>query len=391
MRQCKLSTARSVTIFMADSSDHVTGKTGLTLTITASKDGAAFASITPTVTELATGWYKLALTASHTDTLGDLALHITGTGADPSDVLMQVVTDLPGVAQTGDCFARLTGTGAVTFASLTISGATTFTGAVTGTNASNDLRINGIVPGAAGGLFIAGTNAATTVTTAFTTAFTGNLTGSVASIATGGISSASFAAGATIPRCTLVDTTTVNTDMRGTDGAALASVWTATLATHLDTIYGKLPANAIADETLVIAATDAILSVVNSIQVDTNDIQANLPNGLTDDGFIKADVSSVFSSLTHASYLQDIAGQTRGVALMDGAITDAKITAPGEVSGRPTTILAMVRRIFEWMSNKRTRDRDTGTLLLRNTADNGTLETQTQSTVTTTDTISKGV
>ena len=33
-----------------------------------------------------------------------------------------------------------------------------------------------------GGLFIAGTNAATTVTTSFTTTFTGNLTGSVASV-----------------------------------------------------------------------------------------------------------------------------------------------------------------------------------------------------------------
>jgi hypothetical protein len=38
------------------------------------------------------------------------------------------------------------------------------------------------VPGAAGGLFIAGTNAATTVTTAFTSTFTGNLTGSVGSV-----------------------------------------------------------------------------------------------------------------------------------------------------------------------------------------------------------------
>ncbi len=36
--------------------------------------------------------------------------------------------------------------------------------------------------GAAGGLFIAGTNAATTITTALTTTFTGNLTGSVASV-----------------------------------------------------------------------------------------------------------------------------------------------------------------------------------------------------------------
>jgi hypothetical protein len=44
------------------------------------------------------------------------------------------------------------------------------------------------VPGAAGGLFIAGTNAATVVTTSLTTTFTGNLTGSVGSV-TGAVGS----------------------------------------------------------------------------------------------------------------------------------------------------------------------------------------------------------
>jgi len=91
MRLLKQSTARDITVFMTDSTDHVTGKTGLTLTITASKNCAAFASISPTVTELANGFYKLALTASHTDTIGDFALHVTATGADPTDVVNQVV------------------------------------------------------------------------------------------------------------------------------------------------------------------------------------------------------------------------------------------------------------------------------------------------------------
>lgn len=54
-----------------------------------------------------------------------------------------------------------------------------------------------------------------------------------AKIADGAIDTATFASGATIPRCTLVDTTTTNTDMRGTNNAALAAtalstaVWTA--------------------------------------------------------------------------------------------------------------------------------------------------------------------
>ena len=91
MRFLKQSTARNLMVFLVDSTDHVTGKTGLTLTITASKDGGAFGAITPTVTEGGTGWYNLALTTAHTDTLGDLALHITGTAADPLDVALQVV------------------------------------------------------------------------------------------------------------------------------------------------------------------------------------------------------------------------------------------------------------------------------------------------------------
>lgn len=90
MRNLKQSTAANVMVFMTDSADHVAGKTGLTLTITASKDGAAFASISPTVTERGNGWYNLALTASHTDTLGDLALHVTATGADPTDLLCRI-------------------------------------------------------------------------------------------------------------------------------------------------------------------------------------------------------------------------------------------------------------------------------------------------------------
>ena len=87
----KQSTARNLMVLMTDSSDHVTGKTGATLTITLSKNGAAFASITPTVTERGDGWYSLALTSGHTDTLGDFVLHITASGADPTDMREQVV------------------------------------------------------------------------------------------------------------------------------------------------------------------------------------------------------------------------------------------------------------------------------------------------------------
>lgn len=83
--ELKQSTAYHRMVFMVDSTDHVTGKASLTLTITSSQGGAAFGSISPTVTDRGSGWYDIALTTTHTNTLGDLCLHITGTGADPSD------------------------------------------------------------------------------------------------------------------------------------------------------------------------------------------------------------------------------------------------------------------------------------------------------------------
>lgn len=91
MRLLKQSAGRNVMVFMTDAADHVAGKTGLTLTVTASKNGGAFGSISPTVTERGDGWYSLALASGDTDTLGDLVLHVTAAGADPSDLVCQVV------------------------------------------------------------------------------------------------------------------------------------------------------------------------------------------------------------------------------------------------------------------------------------------------------------
>jgi len=76
------STAKVIPFFMADSSDHVTGKAGVTPTVTISKNGAAFGSPTGTVAEVANGWYKLTPAAGDVDTNGEMVLHETGTGAD---------------------------------------------------------------------------------------------------------------------------------------------------------------------------------------------------------------------------------------------------------------------------------------------------------------------
>lgn len=85
------STAQPLLFLLVDSTDHVTGKTGLTPTVTLSKSGAAFGAPAGAVTEIANGWYKVAGNATDTNTLGPLVLHATGTGADPVDIEYAVV------------------------------------------------------------------------------------------------------------------------------------------------------------------------------------------------------------------------------------------------------------------------------------------------------------
>jgi hypothetical protein len=99
-------------------------------------------------------------------------------------------------------------------------------------------------PGAAGGLFIAGTNAATAITTGLTTTFTGNLTGSVASVT-------------------------------GAVGSVTGSVGSVT--------------GAVGSVTGLTAAT---------VHADLDDIQSRLPAALSGDGFMKADLKSIEDELT---------------------------------------------------------------------------------------------
>lgn len=86
------STEAALLFFLVSSSDHITGLTGATPTVTISKAGAAFASPSGTVSEIANGWYKVAANATDTGTLGPIALHATATSADPFDgIIAEVV------------------------------------------------------------------------------------------------------------------------------------------------------------------------------------------------------------------------------------------------------------------------------------------------------------
>lgn len=82
----KQSTAQSFGIFMADSADGKTGKTGLTLTVTLKKYGeTSFSSISPTQREIGSGHYEIDLTTTHMNTVGLASIRATASGADPAD------------------------------------------------------------------------------------------------------------------------------------------------------------------------------------------------------------------------------------------------------------------------------------------------------------------
>lgn len=229
------STAYPLVFLMISSSDHITGLTGATVTVTISKNGGAFASPSGAVTEIGNGWYKVAGNATDTGTLGPLLLHATATGADPTDMMFPVVainpqsatnygiTDLDATISSRMAtfslpanFASLaiTAGGAVTAG--TVSDKTGYSLATAPPTAAQvatavwqdatagDFTAAGSIgkalfvnaaPGAAGGHFIAGSNAATTAN------FTGNLSGSVGSV-TGSVGSVTGNVGGSVANVT---------------------------------------------------------------------------------------------------------------------------------------------------------------------------------------------
>ena len=124
---------------------------------------------------------------------------------------------------------------------------------------------------------------------------TGSLSGSVGSISgvtfptnfnALGINSSGH-----VSRVTLVDTTTTNTDMRGTDGAALAIEWTATRAGYLDSVVLAQNSN---QRTVQITGSNHIAADIHEFQPDV------LTSAATDATFVSeiaAAVELLLSSL----------------------------------------------------------------------------------------------
>jgi hypothetical protein len=114
MHQIKQSSSSDALVFyMVDSTDHVTPKTGLSPTVTLSKNGGSFGSPTGAVSEISGGFYKVAGNATDTATLGMLSLKATATGADPVAMAYSIMANVPAdvIAAIGTAGAGLTALG----------------------------------------------------------------------------------------------------------------------------------------------------------------------------------------------------------------------------------------------------------------------------------------
>jgi len=155
---------------------------------------------------------------------------------------------------------------------------------------------------------------------------TGSLSGSVGSISgvtfptnfnALGISSSGH-----VSRVTLVDTTTTNTDMRGTDGAALAIEWTATRAGYLDSVVLAQNSN---QRTVQITGSNHIAADIHEFQADV------LTSAATDATFVAEVQSGLATSAALATVdgLVDLLVSRSGyqMSILAGAISNAQDAA----------------------------------------------------------------
>jgi len=96
--QVKQSTAAFLYVYLVDATDGYTPETGITgPAVTISKNSGAFAAPSlGTWTELANGWYTVALNAADTATLGPLAVNVVKTGCRNYVDVVEIVSGTVG-------------------------------------------------------------------------------------------------------------------------------------------------------------------------------------------------------------------------------------------------------------------------------------------------------
>lgn len=159
-----------------------------------------------------------------------------------------------------------------------------------------------VVAGAAGGLFIAGTNAATTITTGLTTTFTGNLTGSVASVS-GAVGSVTGSVGGNV------------TGSVGSVTGAVGSV-TGSVGGNVTGTVGTV--NAIAANAITAAATAADFKTAIVAAINASVIEGSLTFLQAQRIFLAVSAGLVVGAGTTTLTIKDTTGaKSRIIATVD--------------------------------------------------------------------------
>ena len=326
---------------------------------TLTKNGTSAAMSGNTIAHSHNGHYAITLTAANTDTIGRLTISVNNTAqAMPVfrwDICQPTVYDAlftNAVNTTGGLPAA---TGAITALAGAVS---TYAGGDTAGTTTLLTRLPSAISLSAGAVTV-GTNndksgyslTAGTGLGNQTANITGNLSGAVGSV-TGAVGSVTAAvtvgtnndksgysltqafpsnfaalginASGHVSRVTLVDTTTTNTDMRGTDNAALASAWTATRAGYLDSVLLAASAN----RTVQVTGS-------NHVAADVHELQ---PAVITSAAFASGWLTAAGTAADYITELQTALGTaTNQTAILDrvsfalsalaGACSDAQTAA----------------------------------------------------------------
>jgi hypothetical protein len=134
-----------------------------------------------------------------------------------------------------------------------------------------------------------------------------------------------------VSRVVLVDTTTVNTDMRGTDNAALASVWTSTRGSYLDSVL--LAANA--NRTVQVTGSNHVAADVHESQPGS--IHATtFDAGAIDAAALAADAASEIASAVRTELTTELG---RVDAAVSTRLATSGYTAPPTAATIADTVL----------------------------------------------------
>ena len=133
-----------------------------------------------------------------------------------------------------------------------------------------------------------------------------------------------------LSRVTLVDTCTTNTDMRGTDNAALAASWTATRAGYLDSVLLAANAN---QRTVQVTGNNHVAAVIHDLQAAVIN-NTHFAAGALDSNALAASAATEIATATLGATVEGSETLVQAVRLVRAALV-------GKLSGAATTTVTI--------------------------------------------------